>query len=553
MSIKALLLDRDREVFPLLGDIFNVTGHKLLIAANDKMFADLIDSADIDIVILNHSDIKSWLSSWKNDRGTLPFFIVDREEEELRLLSMGFSDLNFVRKPFNPLELLNKLSYLHKLDPVEDAHQLGMVNTVVKLSNAGESKIVEISNTSSCNLLIKEGQLLGMDCTLEELASILESESVSVKVKNYEDIGLEQKFGSTFEFIKTLIERSKPVKVIASAGGKVGEEFKPVEEIAEGVYRVSKFATIPVLLKNVYLRIYEGRDRRIAFLINPGTLDEWSGMSNLVEDVIFNMNELDAVIMLTGEISSVYNAFLMAQQKVNVQFITDYSVKRSLAESGLKSGRIRTFEDFPSYSVTIGTGHRLRFIPMNFTPSIGGFCLYEEDTGFLFTPEILSSFFNEGSSDNLEEVYLYNRIYIPNGAILHNALVKLEDLNVNRVLPRFGLPYDNFTEVRERLRGIRTGVDYPHVGDRDSAIELLNEAVIHVINVEEKGVADRFIEELGRFATIEGGNVADIYVEPPFTVELLLNTLMLTPGVKPSTVIGVLRRLDEAGVFINPF
>jgi len=52
---------------------------------------------------------------------------------------------------------------------------------------------------------------------------------------------------------------------------------------------------------------------------------------------------------------------------------------------------------------------------------------------------------------------------------------------------------------------------------------------------------------------VEGGRVTDIYVEPPFAVELLLNALMLVPGVKPSTVIGVLRELDRSEVFINPF
>jgi len=74
-----------------------------------------------------------------------------------------------------------------------------------------------------------------------------------------------------------------------------------------------------------------------------------------------------------------------------------------------------------------------------------------------------------------------------------------------------------------------------------------------VVSHEEKPISDKFTEDLGRFATVEGGSVRDIYVEPPFTVELLLNALMLVPGIKPSTVVGVLRELDRAGVFINPF
>jgi len=552
MAIKALLLDKEREIFPLLGDIFNVTGHKLLIATNEDMFGELIRSTDVDIVMINHSDIKAWLNSWREDRAPLPFFLVDREEEELKLRNMGFSELNFIRKPFNPLELLNKLSYLHKLGP-EDAHQLGFVNTVVKLTNLRESRVVEISDGTTCNVLMYEGAVLGIDCTLEELRGILESESWLVKVKEYGDLELEQRFRDSKDFVKTLIEKAKPVQVVISAGERVVREFRPVEEIEENLYRVSKFASVPVLLKNVYLRIYEGRDRRVALLINIGTIDEWSGVRNLVEDTIFNLEELDAVVLLTGELSSVYNAFILSEQKTKIQFITDYSVKRGLSESGCKSGRIRTFEDFPSYSVTIATGHRLRFIPVNFSPSLGGFCLYEEDTGNLFTPEFLSSFFNEESADQVEEIRLYHRIFVPSGGVLNDLLGRVSDIRVSRVLPRYGLPYGELGRVLEALGGMKTGLDFPHVSQRGAAVDLLNRALIYVMNNEDKSIADKFTEDLGRFATVEGGKVTDIYVEPPFTVELLLNALMLVPGIKPSTVVGVLRELDRSGVFINPF
>ncbi len=552
MAVKALLLDKEREIFPLLGDIFNVTGHKLLIATNENMFSDLIRSTDVDIVMVNHSDVKAWLNSWREDRAPLPFFLVDREEEELKLRNMGFSELNFIRKPFNPLELLNKLSYLHKLGP-EDAHQLGFVNTVVKLTNLRESKVVEVSDGTTCGVLMYEGAVLGTDCTLEELKGVLESESCLVKVKDYEDLELEQRFRDSRDFIRTLVEKAKPVQVVISAGERVVREFRPVEEVEENLYRVSKFASVPVLLKNVYLRIYEGRDRRVALLINIGTIDEWSGVRNLVEDTLFNLEELDAVVLLTGELSSVYNAFILSEQKTKIQFITDYSVKRGLSESGCKSGRIRTFEDFPSYSVTIATGHRLRFIPVNFSPSLGGFCLYEEDTGNLYTPEFLSSFFNEESVDHIEEVRLYHRIFMPSGGILNDLLGKVSELKVSRVLPRYGIPYGDFNRVLEILSGMRTGLDYPHVSQRGAAVDLLNRVLTYVMNNEDSSISDKFTEDLGRFATVEGGRVTDIYVEPPFTVELLLNALMLVPGIKPSTVVGVLRELDRSEVFINPF
>lgn len=553
MAIKALLLDRDREVFPLLGDIFNVTGHKLLIATNDNMFKDLINSTDIDIVLVNHTDVKAWLSSWKEEKIPLAFFLLDRDEEELKFRNVGFSELNYIKKPFNPLELLNKLNYLYRFKAVEDAQQLGLMNTLVKLANDKESKLVEVANTNLCVIAVENGKVLGMDCTVEELRTILSSEEVKVRVKDFDRIKLEQKFGNTHDFVKTLLERAKPVQAVVTAGERILKEISPVEEIDKGLYRVSKFSAVPVLLKNVYLRVYEGKERRAAFLINIGSLDEWSGVRNLVEDTLFNLEELDAVILLTGDLSSIYNSFTLSEQKFNIRFITDYFVKRELSECGSKSGRIRTFGDFPSYTVTIATGHRLRFVPVSFSPSVGGFCLYEEDTGYLFTPELFSSFFNEQSKDKPEDVRLYHRVFMPSGAVLNSLIARFNDLKVNKVLPRYGLYYENFEEVKERLTGIRTGIDFSPITSRDKALDILNEVVSFVLESEEKSVTNKFLEELGRFATVEAGVVTDIYIEPPFTVELLLNAIMLVPGIRPSTVVGVLSKLDKNEVFINPF
>ncbi len=553
MAVKAILLDREREIFPLLGDIFNVTGHKLLIAASDDMFKELIKSTTVDVVIINQADIKSWLSTCGEEWSPLPFFIVEREEEESRLRAMGFSDLNSIRKPFNPLELLNKLSYLHKLDPVEEPHTLGFVNTVIKLSNMKETKLVEVAGSFSCQIGIREGKVIGTTANLEEIRTLLEEEGVSIKVKDFEELAWEHTFEDTRDFLKTLIEKARPVEITSPTQDRLPKEFKHVEEVEEGVYRISKFSTIPVILKNVYLRIYEDGGRRAAFLINVGTLDEWTGIRNLVEDVLLSLNEIDAVVILGGDLSSIYNVFILGDQhRGTFQVISDYSVKRFLSEAGFRYGKVRTFEDFPSYTVTITTGHRIRFIPMNFSPYPAGFCLYEEDTGFLFTSDLLSSLFSESPTDPMEGVRLFHRIYMPSGDILKTLISRISDLRIRKVFPRYGLPYDNVGEVVENLRGMKAGTDFAPVSDMETALNLMNMTLNRIMNLEEKGIADKFIEDIGRFATVEGGNVTDIYVEPRFAVELLLNSLLYVPGIKPSTIVRILKDLDEAGIFINP-
>ena len=447
---------------------------------------------------------------------------------------------------FHPLEKLDKVDAPDSRKYLFRTHDGHIVETVL------------IKERDHLTLCVSSQVGCAVGCTfcataIDGLRTILDNEEVKVRVKEFDRVKLEQKFGDTYDFVKTLLERAKPVHAVVTSGERVLEEVKPVEEVEEGLFRVSKFSSVPVLLKNVYLRVYEGRGRRAAFLINIGSLDEWSSVRNLVEDTLFNLDELDAVILLTGELSSIYNSFILSEQKFNMRFITDYSVKRELSESGCKSGRIRTFGDFPSYSVTIATGHRLRFIPSNFSPSAGGFCLYEEDTGILFTPELFSSFFNEQSKDITEDVRLYHRVFMPSGTVLNSLLGRFNDVKVKRVLPRYGLPYGEFDEAVDKLSGMKAGLDFSPIASKDRALDVMNGVVSFVLDSEDKSVADKFIEELGRFATVEAGVVTDIYVDPPFTVELLLNALMLVPGIRPSTVVGVLSRLDRGDIFINPF
>jgi len=544
MVLRALLLDKNREVFPLLGDVFNVTGHKLLIATDENMLRDLASSMDIDTVILNHTDVKAWLLSW-NRNATLPFFLTEGEEEEKRLISVGFSDLSYIRKPFNPLELLTKLTYLDKLDPDEDAHKLGLINTLVKLKRLRKSALIEVSGYK---LFVKDGEVEGADGPVEELLRLLGDEETFVRVREYQSAEVGHRFASTLDFVKTLTGS------VELAYARVPERVVgPAEEIEENLYRVSKVASVPILIKNVYLRVYEGRGKRVAFLINGGTIDEWSGVKNLVEDVISGINELSAVVLLSGELSTFYNVFTMISHNADVNLIADFSLKRALGESGCKSGRIRTFESFPSYSVTIATGHRLRFIPLGFSPYAGSFCLYEEDTGFLFTPEFLSSLLGENSGDIAQEVRLYHRVFMPSGDILGALISRIKDLNIRKVFPRYGQPYGDVSRILKTLSGIKTGLDFAPVSDIEVAINLLNRVLAWVVENEERSVINLFLERLGRFAAVEENLITDLYVEPPFTVELLLSSLFSIPGVKPSTLVGALQRLDKEGIFINPF
>ncbi|MDT7911143.1 MAG: hypothetical protein RQ827_03320, partial [Thermocrinis sp.] len=54
--MKFLLFDKEKKLYPIFGDILDITGHKLLVALDEKKAKDLLKAVPPDFLILRWKD-----------------------------------------------------------------------------------------------------------------------------------------------------------------------------------------------------------------------------------------------------------------------------------------------------------------------------------------------------------------------------------------------------------------------------------------------------------------------------------------------------------------
>jgi DNA-binding response OmpR family regulator len=131
--MKFLLFDKEKKLYPIFGDILDITGHKLMVALDEKKAKDLLKAVSPDFLILRWKDIDLFGELLKEGYFVVPMFLVEDYQQAEGLKKAGFSDFNILILPFNPLEFLNKTAKLYRtLESLYDnvPSDLGMMNVL---------------------------------------------------------------------------------------------------------------------------------------------------------------------------------------------------------------------------------------------------------------------------------------------------------------------------------------------------------------------------------------------------------------------------------------
>ena len=94
MGVLCLLLDKRKQYFPLLVDIFNVTGHKLLVALEEEKAFEFLRVSSPEVLLLSIEDMDFWFKVLKSGKYITPIFFIDRYEEADKLKEDGLRDVN---------------------------------------------------------------------------------------------------------------------------------------------------------------------------------------------------------------------------------------------------------------------------------------------------------------------------------------------------------------------------------------------------------------------------------------------------------------------------
>lgn len=540
MAVKVLLLDKERRIFQVLADMFNVTTHRLLIALDEDKAKELIEIAQPDILLLRDKDLPFWLTLVKEGMLILPIFLVESYDDADKIKELGFRDINVVVLPFNPLEFLSQIGILGK-DTIEPYHLslLGPLNLLLKFITKKLSGCILLEGMERCTVEVKEGVLRGTSCDVETLKKLLREESVEVRIESSTGTELSHYFKGNSDLILLLTEETPEVTPAVVKLQVEEEDLAQPVELEENLLWVGTVDTYGLLHRNVYLRIYERNGVRLPILIGSCSPQEYPHVRSKVEQVVGTLDALKAFVVLGASVEELSGVVNFLQSSTRLSIITSSHLARVLNSMGVPYARVRTVESFHKGKLRLATGHTITFIPAPFMPLKGSLALYEEDTKILFSPAFLSSLtlpkeFSPKGDAKYEDLYLFYSLYICSHHTFENFIQRLYPLDPVKVLPAFGNPVqrDPIRMAEDLLRHkLPTNVYQEDVAEfLQSLTELLKERMAP----EEYQV---FVDELSQYPLSPEGllySLIKVRAHPSHLKYVLEEMLKL--GILPSTI-----------------
>lgn len=563
MGVFCMLLDKKKRYSSLLADVFNITGHKLLIASDEGRVKELYDLSRPEVLLLDISYMDFWLELLKEKRYMIPVFFINDYEEGKELLKRGFSEYNYVILPFNPLELLSKVVNL--VESETSAHEIGLISLLIRLIMKKYSASIEIyKGEKSCQIYVKDGEIKGLGCSPESLLDILNSDyKLRLDVYNESKVKIKYSTRDNWELLSAILApQTKPVVSVAETHMQEEERkevltylSQPVE-IVPNLFWVGAADREGLLQKNSYLYIFSRDDLKVPVLINVWTNQDYSQIKAKVEEIIGNIEAIRAIIVLGSSVDECVGVvnFLLESKKAYV--ITSLSISHRLRMLGIPKERIRIFETFPDGRLKLATGNILRFIHTPFLPEIGSFLVFEEGKGYLFTGRFLSSFstleeFNPRVDASLEDLLLYNSLAIPPSNYLIEALKKIKSIPVNYVFPAYGNPLLSSQKVKELLDRLEllklVQTETGMVSDREVIMNLCSFVLEEISKSISSSEFQSIVEELSPYVEFQNGLIKELFVNPETLPPLIISTLF-EKGVNPKVIKEVLHRFYSARV-----
>ncbi|MFN3598482.1 MAG: hypothetical protein ACK4VK_01920 [Aquificaceae bacterium] len=552
MGVLCLLLDKEEKYLHLLSDLFKVTGHELLIALNEEEALEFLKIHSPDIVLMPLEDIDFWIRILEEENYLPPIFLVEKPEGFESFKKFGFTDMNCISLPLNPIELFSNIVHLsrsiaknYKLD------RLGFVNILIKLLKSKKSLILSLeSKEKTCDLYILNGSIKGSNCDKKEILWFVENKA-SVQLKAYKDLNPQYVFENNWDFFSMFM--IEPLKRLITKGiYSENIDLKQPIELKEGFYWIGVESKKGLFQKNVYLRIYEKGDIKIPILINIGTLRDYPTIKSKLDKVVGSVDMIKGIILLGSEIDEASGIFGFLRTNSTASVITSMSIANRLRNSGVSQNRIRTIEALPGGRLKLATEENLKFIPIPFLPGVGDFMVLEEGKGYLFTGRFLSSLcsieeFNPCKEADEEDVVFYASLNMPSQNLISTLLKKVESEKISSVYPMFGNPVfskNALKEIFEKLGEISKSS--PQI-KKGIILEICENILISLEEYPEKAEIKPFLEEFNKFVYLESGKIMQSFIGIKDLPNLIVN-LMLSMDINPRFVKDVIKKLYRAGV-----
>lgn len=295
-----------------------------------------------------------------------------------------------------------------------------------------------------------------------------------------------------------------------------------------------------LLERNIYLRVFSGRDKTINLLIDPGPPEDLTPLVKKLSATIGGPRNIHAMFLNHQDPDVSYNAGYLQKLNPNNVVLCSEDSWRLVKFYGLNPSKYKAIEQFRNLEVDLKTGHHLQFVPSPYCHFRGATMLYDKETGILFTGDFLGglSFKPDlfASKDSWNGISTFHQIYMPSQAAMRHAVSNIRSLETTPdiLAPQHGsiITGDLVDDFLTKIEGLEVGLDlFLKEHTKENYIAALNELLVEFASIVHPAIISQALSAFrsdGSFpnAISVGANaITAIKVDAQYAIDIFLREL----------------------------
>lgn len=313
-----------------------------------------------------------------------------------------------------------------------------------------------------------------------------------------------------------------------------------VIEISKNVFWIGAYLD-KRLEVNVYLKVFEGEEKKINLVIDPGPPSVFDTIRENISGKIGNLKNVHFTFLNHQDPDVVTNIMYLHKFNPNLKVICTEDTWRLVNFLGLKATNLQAIDKFSSNKGKLSTGHSIQFIPTPFCHFRGASMLYDLESRVLFTGDLFGGITHSdglfATSENWHGLRAFHQLYMPSQEALRSALDSIRNLKPKPeiIAPQHGalIKGELIDDFISRLYELPVGWNLldSFNKSKDFYIEAVNDIIDAITKRIGKEVVEQAINEIesdGSFPNLfefKNEKIFEIKMDPIKSFRMLLDSM----------------------------
>jgi flavorubredoxin len=317
-------------------------------------------------------------------------------------------------------------------------------------------------------------------------------------------------------------------------------------EIEQDIYWVGS-SEDALLRRNIYLRVFQGKDRPFAMIIDPGPECDLGVLKEKTASIIGGLSGVNLIFINHQDPDVVPNARQIQRMNPKALTLMTEDTWRLVQFYGLKPDNFRAVEKFRDMEASLATDsgdrldYRLKFIPTPFCHFRGSCMYYDVNSRILFSGDFLGGISTSelyAEEAHWEGVKAFHQLYFPSREALRHALDQIRQLDPQPLMiaPQHGaiLQGEMIDLFMDRMENLMVGIDI--IKGAEVSLSTAIEAANEIVQIASREIGAAGMEEIFEVFHPDGSypaiftigsdtSVRDIKGDPIEAVEALIQVI----------------------------